>query len=470
MESAKVSTSRLPAISIVGLGYVGLATAVCFANRGFRVYGVEVDKRKCNLISSGKSPIHEDGVYSGLESAISSGALTCSIDVREAVSKSDITFLTVGTPSKPNGEINLAYVEEAAYEVGRAIRESQRYHIVVVKSTVIPGTTRGVVRKLLEDSSGKSYPNDFGLCFNPEFLREGTAIYDTMNPDAVIIGAEDQKATDRLLDLYKQFYFDQEFPTLVMRISNAEFVKYSINSFRATQLSFLNSLANLCEKIPSADIAEVTKGLSTVTKIDKRYLRAGLGFGGSCLPKDLNALTHLFETNDVPAPILHSAAQVNERQPSRAIEIAKSLLGNLRGKQVSILGLTFKAGTDDIRESVAIKITSLLVREGAKVKVYDPKGMENAMQVLQTSVEFATSAISCIRGADCCIVATEWDEFRQIPASTFKREMAQPNLIDGCRLSDYDAFWESGVSVYEIGRNQTKSSKLEVRPVSGTRS
>lgn len=438
----------------MGLGYVGLATAVCFANRGYRVYGVEVDKLKSELIQRGKSPIHEQGIESGLRKSVGSGSFSCGTNIKEAVLNSEITFITVGTPSKQTGEIDLSYVELAAREVGSAIKDKNVYHLVVVKSTVTPGTTSGLVRAALETSSRKLYPKEFGLCFNPEFLREGSAIADTMNPDALIIGADDDYSSDKLHSLFAGFYSKKKLPyTLFTETPNAEFVKYSVNTFRATQLSFLNSLANLCEKIPSTDVVEVVKGLSAVTKIDARYLRPGLGYGGSCLPKDLRALTAMFQRYNVKSSLLSSTADVNQRQPLRAVEVAQDFLGDLEGKKISVLGLTFKAGTDDMRESIAIRIVEELTNLHARTSVYDPKGMESAKRVLPVSVDYAEDARACIKGAHCCIIATEWPEFRGIPASIFKREMQNPLVIDGRRIIDADAYRRDGVFVYEIGEH-----------------
>ncbi len=451
-------------ISIVGLGYVGLATGVCFATHGYRVRGVDIDERKCSLIQSGRSPIHEEGIDSSLKDGIEKGRFSCSADVQEAVLNSEITFLTVGTPSKPDGNIDLNYIVSAATDVGKAIGQKKSYHLVVVKSTVIPGTTAGTIRRTLEESSGKLFSTDFGLCFNPEFLREGSAIFDTMNPDALIIGTQDKRSSEELLNLYREFYGKDKLPyVLVTETPNAEFVKYSVNTFRATQLSFLNSLANLCEKIPSADIVEVTKGLSAVTKIDNRYLRAGLGYGGSCLPKDLRALTALFQKYDVDASLLLTTTDINLKQPRRAVEIASQLLGSLEGRRVAVLGITFKAGTDDVRESVAIKIVNSFVNSGALVSLYDPKGMENARPTLPASVSYSSSAVSCMKGAECCVIATDWDEFRTISPSIFRKEMRTPIIVDGRRIFDVEAFKREGVLVYEVGlypRNQTLRAEL----------
>lgn len=452
-------------ISIVGMGYVGLATALCFAQAGHRVYGVDVDLEKCRTIQSGKSPIHEQGIDTALETCLRNGLFFCDSEIKEAVKNTDITFLTVGTPSRQDGSIDLRYIESAASDVGEAINEKNSYHLVVVKSTVVPGTTSGLVKRALENSSRKNYPDDFGLCVNPEFLREGTALEDTMNADALIIGAEDKKSSDTLLGLYRSFYSKLP-PTLVTGTANAEFVKYSVNTFRATQLSFLNSLANLCEQIPSADIFEVTKGLSSVTKIDPRYLRAGIGYGGSCLPKDLRALRATFYDNGIAPLILEAADEINRRQPLRIIQIIERLIGrNIKEKRIAILGLAFKAGTDDVRESVAIALAESLVLAGARVDVYDPKAMKNAATILLDKVTYSDSALACITDADCCVVSTEWDEFGKIPAPEFRKRMKHPVVIDGRRIFDVTRFESEGIAIYQIGRNSKNSTISKTEPL-----
>jgi UDPglucose 6-dehydrogenase len=445
------------------MGYVGLSTAVCFAQAGIRVYGIEVDEKKRKMIEVGESPIHEKGIDSALARTVRAGSFTCGIDVSEAVENSDITFVTVGTPSNSGGEIDLSFIESATADLGYALKRKEGYHLVVVKSTVVPGTTNGLIKKVLEETSNKASPLDFGLCVNPEFLREGSAMEDTFKPDAIVIGAEDEKSSGALISLYKEFYGSVLPKMIVTGTENAEFVKYSINTFRATQLSFLNSLANLCERVPFADVLEVIRGLSAITRIDERYLKPGLGFGGSCLPKDVGALTALFREHGVNPVMLLAATEVNQKQPLRGLEIAKLLLGDLSGKKVSVLGLTFKAGTDDVRESVAIRLATSLAESGARVWVYDPRGMQNARPLLSGIAEFADSTLSCIREAECCIIATEWEEFGKISPTTFKQLMKKPIVIDGKRLLNGDSFRDEGVLVYSIGQHPKSSDRRALR-------
>lgn len=446
-----------PAISILGMGYVGLATALCFSGAGYKVKGVDVDEEKVRAIAAGKSPIHEAKIDSLLASSLARGRFSISSDVEEAISKTAITFITVGTPSEPDGDIDLRFVRSAASSVGASLAGKRDYHLVVVKSTVVPTTTALTVKPLIEAASDKKAYVDFGLCFNPEFLREGTAVEDTLNPDALIIGSEDKLSSKKLLQLYKQFYHGKLPFTLITSTSNAEFVKYSVNAFRATQLSFLNSLANLCERTPGADVSEVTKGLSAATKIDNRYLKSGLGFGGSCLPKDLRALIATFRKTGMEPELLVSALSVNEIQHKKAIELARDVLGEIEGRKISILGLSFKAGTDDIRESVAISLAKSLISYGALVCVYDPKAMINAQRILHSSVEYSRSAVESLEGADCCIIATGWEEFKRISPIEFRQRMHNPLIIDGCRLFDSERFQpDTGVALYQLGRNQDR--------------
>ncbi len=434
------------------MGYVGLCTAVCFAKRGFRVYGVEVDEEKRKKISKGISPIHEPGLDALIKTTLKSGKLSCDSDYSDAVSQSDVTFVTVGTPSRDSGEIDLRFIESAAAEIGHVLRAKRDYHIVAMKSTVVPGTTEGTVKRIVETSSYRKIPSEIGLCVNPEFLREGTAIEDTMSPDAVVIGSSDKKTLKVMSSLYRMFYGRRLPQMITLSTSSAEFVKYSVNTFRATQLSFLNTLANLCEKVPSADIDQVVMGLSTVTGLDRRYLRSGLGFGGSCLPKDVRALKALCKTSGVNPSILEAALDINEKQPLKVLDLSRALLGDITGKKIALLGLAFKAGTDDIRESVAIKIANALSLAGAEVRAYDPKAMPNSKRELHPKVSLLTDVATCLAGSDLCVIATEWEEFRRISPSLVVKHMKSPVMIDGKRLLDAAKFATFGIDVIELGR------------------
>ncbi|MEM3638095.1 MAG: UDP-glucose/GDP-mannose dehydrogenase family protein [Conexivisphaerales archaeon] len=437
-------------ISFVGLGYVGLSTAVCFATRGFHVYGVDMDENKLSAISKGVVPFYERNIDELLDRAIKNRSLIVTPDLGYAVSHSDITFITVGTPSKDDGSVDLSYVTKASEDIGNALRTKYGYHLVVVKSTVPPGTTSGIVRKIITDVSNKT-SREIGIAFNPEFLREGTAVMDTFNPDLVVIGTDDKLAEQTLLSLYDEFY-DNKAKYYITTPSNAEMIKYAVNSFRATQLSFLNMLANLCETIEGADILGVIKGFSQITKVDQRYLRPGIGFGGSCLPKDVKALLHQMHKSGVDPSLLQSTLQTNTEQYKRIFNMINAILGDMKGRSISVLGLAFKANTDDIRESVAIKLVKLLYNAGAKVSVYDPRAMENARRVLPVGVRFARDVVDCIVNSECCVIATEWDEFKGLNPEKFKEKMSKPVVIDGRRIFDAETFDGTGVLYLPIGR------------------
>ena len=436
-------------VSVIGLGYVGLCTSVCLASRGFRTLGVDVNEKRLAFIRRGKLPFHENGLEPLLKFAIRKGLLTCAPDYADALRSSNLTFIAVGTPSRPSGEMDLSYLESAAEDIGEALGRKRAYHVVVVKSTTVPGTTEGVVKQILERASGKKCGKDFGLCSNPEFLREGSAVKDTIKPDAVVVGGIDARSTKAVVGLWKAFY-RRKVPTVVTTPANAELIKLSVNSFRGTQLSFLNTVANICANVPGADIDEVGKGLTTVMSLDKRYRRAGLGFGGSCLPKDLKALLAFADSKGVNSSLLRSALEVNDLQPERAIEMARELVGSLKGKKVTLLGLAYKPNTDDVRDSVAITLAKRLKEEGANLRVYDPEAMPNARAVLD-GVEYAESARRGLEGAECCIVATEWQEFRELRPKDFKSLMANPAVVDGRRIYDPAEFSGNGLRYLRIG-------------------
>lgn len=443
------STRRRLGVSIIGLGYVGLSTAVCFASRGIRVVGVDVDAKKLEAIGKGLPTMHEKGLGPLLKRAVKRGDLTCTPDAREAVRSTSVTFLTVGTPSRADGSMDPTYLTQAAQSVGSALANKGSYHVVAVKSTVVPGTSRNVVLPALEGASGKVCGRDFGLVVNPEFLREGSAIEDTLVPDAIVMGPFDGRAERAVTSLYRRFYRKLP-PRVVTAPENSELVKYAINTFRGVQLSYLNTLANITGQTPGADVGEVIEGLSAVMGLDSRYLRPGLGFGGSCLSKDLRALVHYGRGTGTDVSLMEAALGVNRKQPSELVGMAEKVVGALQGRTVSVLGLAFKARTDDVRESPALALVEELLSRGAKVKVCDPAATANAKAVLGGRVEYSESAKECVRGSDCCFIATEWPEFRLTP-SAFEALMERPVVLDGRRLLDPAKFQGSKVVYHRVG-------------------
>ncbi len=443
-------------VSIVGLGYVGLSTAVSFASRGIPVVGVDVDQEKLAALRKGDPPLHEAGLAPLLRGAVREGTLTCTDDTRSAVLSSSITFITVGTPSREDGSMDTSYVQAASAQIGAALGEKRTYHVVVVKSTVLPGTSRNLVLPALEEASGKKQGVGFGLAVNPEFLREGSAVNDTLRPDALILGPFDRRGRRVLTSLYKRFYRRLP-PMIVASPENVELVKYSINTFRGVQLSFLNTLANVAAGTKDGDVGEVIRGLTAVTGIDERYRKPGLGYGGSCLPKDLRAFVAYGESTGTDMRLMRSALEANALQPSELVKMAEAASGGLKGKHVAVLGLAFKADTDDVRESPSIILVKELVKRGAEVCAYDPAASANAEKELGGSVEFASSVSECLRGSECCFIATDWKAFKLKP-SVFRELMARPLVIDGRRTYDPGEFQGSGVEYRAVGRGTSSSA------------
>jgi len=446
-------------VGMVGLGYVGLSTAACLVSKGIRVIGLDVDRVRVSQLAKGVVPIHEEGVEPLLRRALLAGIVSFH-DSYEAIEECDVVFLTVGTPGLPDGAIDTGYVESAARAVGARLKNMEGYPVIVVKSTVTPSTTRTKVLPTLEEASGLKCGRDFGLATNPEFLREGKAVWDMMHPDAIVIGRVDQRSVSVLKSLYKTVYRRMP-PLLVTDSVNAEFVKYAVNSIRAVQLSFINTLANMCSRIEGARIDEVAKGLVLVSHLDKRYSRAGLGYGGSCLPKDTNALISLARSLGVEETLLDSAVRVNRGQANQAIAMAKDIIGPIRGKHVAVLGLTFKAGTDDVRESVGFRLVHSLAKAGAEVRAYDP-GFKPAKN-RDLPARLFNDAKSCLKGADCCIITNEWDEFKRLSPRIFKGLMKSPAVVDGRGLFNVEEFRKAGVNLHQIGVGPSSHTPLRRR-------
>ena len=423
-------------ISFFGLGYVGLVTALAFASRGFKVYGHDVDKNKIKNLRNKKLYIYEPGLQDLLERSEENFIPT--ENAEEALMKTDVTFITVGTPSRPDGSIDLSYVRSAAETIGRALRK-KGYHLIVVKSTVLPGTTEEVAR-IIERESGRRAGEGFGICMNPEFLREGNAVEDIFKPDRIVIGCIDERSGDMLEGLWREFYGNEMPPLLRTNLVNAEFIKYASNAFLAMKVSFINEIANIAQRVKGADVEVIARGIGLDKRIGPLFLKAGLGFGGSCFPKDLMALMRFSEELGYDPRLLRSTIDLNKEQPYKAVELAEKLVGSLDGKKIAVLGLSFKPNTDDMRDAVSIRVVEGLLRKKAKVSVYDPAAMENARRIFKDKVEYAESAFDCIKDADCAIIVTEWDEFRRLGPDDFIRNMRNPAVVDGRRIYNPDEF------------------------------
>ncbi|VVB75940.1 UDP-glucose 6-dehydrogenase AglM [Candidatus Tiddalikarchaeum anstoanum] len=386
-------------IAVVGSGYVGLTTSVCFAKMGHVVTCIDIDNKKVDMINSGEPPIYEEGMKELLQSMIKKSSLKATTNSKEGITKSEIVFICVGTPSSDDGSINLDYIKSAAKTISENLND---YKVVVVKSTVVPGTTMNIVKPIL-DKSGKA----FGLSMNPEFLKEGTAIKDFLEGDRVVLGVIDSKTEEKMRLLYKGF--PQKI--FVTNPTTAEMIKYSNNSLLATKISFANEVGNVCKKI-GIDVYDVMDAVGMDKRICRSFLDAGCGFGGSCFPKDVKALIKKGEETGEPMTLLKSVMEVNRKQPSKIIALLKNHI-NPKGRKICILGLAFKKGTDDMRESPSITIINELLQLGAKVVAYDPKAMENAKKIFDGKVNFAKSAKEAVDESDAVLIITDWDEFKK---------------------------------------------------------
>lgn len=432
-------------VTIVGTGYVGLVTGACLASQGHTVRCVDVSDDRVTLIRAGQSPFYEPGLEDLLREGLDTGRLSATTDLAAAMEGSDLSLIAVGTPSKvqiaPVGalaEPDLSYLETAARQIGRELRKLGRYHVVAVKSTVIPGTTRRVVQPILEAASGMKL-GEFGLCMNPEFLREGSAVEDFLNPDRIVIGQADARSGDFLDDLYRPF--DCEKPRV--GIEEAELTKYASNALLSVLISFSNELAGLCEATPGADVETVMEGLYLDRRLSPAvqgarirpeilsYLRAGIGFGGSCLPKDVNALRVYGQRSGVPTPMLDATIATNTARPARVVRIAEKALGTLAGKTVALLGIAFKAGTDDLRSSPAISILRALETRGAHVQAYDPFITAKAADQAGLNGAYRQTLELAVKDADAALITTADPAFRAADWERLSSGMRTPVLIDG---------------------------------------
>jgi len=399
-------------ISIVGGGYVGLVSAVCFSELGHSVNLVEVDAQKVKAINLGRPPIYEKGLEEML-SAHAGRNLTAMSDYK-CIPGSEIILICVGTPQGPAGEADLSMVASCSKSIGAALRDCDGYHIVAVKSTVPPGTTERLVQSTVLSQSSKGIneeakvSHDIGFVVNPEFLREGLAVQDFMNPDRIVVGSSDQKAGD----IFQEVYSDLEAPLVRTSLTAAEMIKYASNAFLATKISFSNEIGNICKRL-GIDVYEVMKGVGLDHRINPHFLNAGAGFGGSCIPKDVSALVHLAQETGEDPILLKSVVEVNELQPLRIIELLEKKTGDLSGKHVAILGLAFKNDTDDARESRAIPVITELKKRGAQVKAYDPKA-NSSMGKIFSNIDYCSRADEALKDADACIIMTEWPQFGQL--------------------------------------------------------
>jgi UDPglucose 6-dehydrogenase len=428
-------------ITITGTGYVGLVTGACLAETGHHITCYDIDQEKISLLNTGISPIYEPGLEELLKRNLANGHLSFTSDPREAYSEADCIFIAVGTPSNEDGTANLEYLEKAAIQIAEFIHQNT---IVVIKSTVPVGTNEQIGR-LIQEWAAKDITID--MVSNPEFLREGTAISDTFKGDRIVIGADNPDAGTFVANIYEPFGL----PILHTDIRSAEMIKYASNSFLALKISFINEIANLCEKV-GANIDHVSTGVGLDKRIGAKFLQAGIGFGGSCFPKDINALNHLAIEYDYDFKILKSLIDVNSIQKERLFHKAKTVFGSLEGMKTAVLGLTFKPNTDDIREAASLKLIQDLLLEGAEVTVYDPVAMPKVEKLFGDKIIYADSAEQALEGSEAAFILTEWDEIKALKMEAVSEKMASPIIFDGRNCFPLHLIRKYGVEYYSIGR------------------
>jgi len=430
-------------ICVIGSGYVGLVTSACLAEFGMEIVCVDKDKKKIAIVQQGKSPFYEPGLDDLIEKNMAEGRLSFSTEVQKGVRESKVVFIAVGTPSNSDGSPDVSHVEAVAKEVAGYMTE---YKIIVLKSTVPVGTGKWI-KGVIEEALKGAVP--FDLVSNPEFLREGAAVEDFFRPDRVIIGTESEAAIEVMKEIYNALYLI-EAPFVITTIETAEMIKYASNAFLATKISFINEIANLCERV-GADVHDVAKAMGHDGRIGKKFLHPGPGFGGSCFPKDTKALVHLGKVHNSEMEIVQSTIRVNERQKERMIEKIEAMMGDMRGKTVGILGLAFKPNTDDMREASSIAIIQGLQARGARIKVYDPEAMEEAKKIFK-DVIYCNGPYEVAKESYALVLITEWNQFRLLDLERIKGLLQEPVFIDLRNVYEPLQMREMGFRYCGVGR------------------
>lgn len=433
-------------IAVVGTGYVGLVSGTCFAETGNDVICVDIDQSKVDRLSNGQITIFEPGLEVLFKRNLKEGRLTFTTSLEEAIKDSLIIFLALPTPPGEDGSADLRYVLGVADHLGKIMTD---YKVIVDKSTVPVGTADRV-----REAVAANYNGDFDVVSNPEFLREGVAVDDFMKPDRVVIGAQSQKAFDIMDELYSP-YVRQGNPVMHMDTRSAELTKYAANSFLATKISFMNEIARLCELL-GADVDNVRMGVGSDDRIGKRFLFPGIGYGGSCFPKDVKALVHSAASVDYDFKILKAVEDVNAAQKKALVPKIMQHYGSIEGKTIALWGLAFKPNTDDIREAPALEMIELLTQSGAKVRAYDPEAMANVKAIMADKATFCESSYDALEGADFLVIATEWPEFRTPDFSKIQRLLKDKVIFDGRNLFELDTVKKHGFTYYSIGRSDIK--------------
>ena len=428
-------------ICVVGTGYVGLVTGAVFADLGNDVVCVDNDHAKIEALRGGRMPIYEPGLEEMVVRNRDDGRLTFSTDLPGSVQHADVIFIAVGTPPKETGETDLSHVEAVAAQIGHAM---DRYKVVVNKSTVPVGTGE-LVREVITRHQPR--PIDFDVVSNPEFLREGSAIEDTLRPDRIVIGAPNQQVAMTLVELYAPL----ERPMIITDLPSAEVIKYASNAFLAAKISFINAIANICETA-GADVSQVMKGMGLDSRIGMQFLQAGLGYGGSCFPKDVDSLIHTAAQLGYDFKLLRSVVEINRERAAHLVEMMRKALGGLEDRTIAVLGLAFKPNTDDMREAKSLEVVRVLHAAGAQIRAYDPVAMENAKALMPEGVVFCESAYEAAAGADGVTLLTEWNEFKYLNLDRLRGLLRRPLIFDARNLYEPERMRRLGFEYHSIGR------------------
>jgi len=430
-------------ICVIGTGYVGLVTGCVFSDLGNEVVCVDNNPDKIAMLERGEMPIYEPGLEELVKRNVDDRRLRFTMDMAEAVEYSDVVFICVGTPPKENGDPDMTYIQEAAKGIARSLN---RYKVIVNKSTV-PVGTGNMVREIIETNRHRNV--DFDVVSNPEFLREGSAIKDTLEPDRIVIGARNQVVAMKILELYAPL----ERPMIITDVASAEMIKYASNAFLATKISFANSIANICDAV-GADVIQVIKGMGSDSRIGRAFLNAGLGYGGSCFPKDSSALVRTAEKAGVNFKVLKAVMDVNKEQPMLFVDrLRVAMDGSFKGKKIGILGLAFKPNTDDMRDAKSVEIIGKLLAEGAEIQAYDPIAIENTKRIFP-HICYTENAYDTAEGADALMIVTEWNEFKLLNMERIKSVMKTPLLFDGRNVYDPLQLRRLGFEYHCIGRTK----------------
>jgi len=438
---------------MIGTGYVGLVSGSCLGDFGNVVRCVDIDAERVRVLKQGDIPIYEPGLKELVSRNVESGRLSFTTDVGEAVAESEVVFIAVGTPSNPDGSADLKYVHSVAESVSRYLND---YKVIVTKSTVPVGTTRKIAAFIRERAASDV---DFDVVANPEFLREGSAVEDFLRPNRVIIGVETERAKDIMRKVYRPLYLI-ETPIVVTDLETAELIKHASNAFLATKISFINEIAAISELV-GANIDDVAKGMGLDGRIGSKFLHAGVGFGGSCLPKDISSLVYSAVSRGYEPRIVQAISDLNRELPVRAVEKLKDEIGKLKGKDVCVLGLAFKPNTDDLRDAPSMPIIKYLLEEGAKVRVFDPVAMDNFKRTIRLDVEYCKNAYAAAEGCHGLMLLTEWNEFRQLDLVRLKGVMREPVFIDCRNVYRPERMFELGFRYRSFGRGVERTRQKE---------